>query len=523
MISKLKFLFVIITFIYISGCIDQIKSPVLPVWDISYTVPIVNRTEIVSDRIKGISGIFIDSTTNDLLIKFDSTKLNSKPLDKIFEDKIKFEDEFVLKPQKVDTLKFESFVSDDSVYLEEFHLYKGTLNYEVFNYLNRKVALNVTIPGFTKNSTGTTDTLKFDIAVPPNSSAKKTIDLGNYRYNYMQNPLGGTNYGFYIKGYAKIDADYSGDSIKTKIEINNLGFNYLKGRIKPYKEEIKPKTIYVDVDDDIKDILPKVQIYGAKLIITPNTTARNLEVKISDFEVTGIYRAAPFRKNLKIKNRAVVDTIINFDQPSIVFYLDDVDVNDFLNPQVPDSVFYKGEIIINPLYKSIDLRLPDTITYSVQFQIYSIFKIDHATRTDTVEVNLDDNFKKQIDKINNATINIEVNNGLPLGFQVSGFLLDSLNRKLFYFTREQGGNTPSDTIFSIVAASIDSEGKVIRSNKQQKIISLKKEEAEKLKSAKKAVLSVIVYTSEGKKVLFRSSDNITFKVISSINIKIQGD
>ncbi len=523
MISKIKLSVPFIITLIVAGCIEQIKSPVMPVWDVSYTIPIVNRTEVVIDRIKGTKGIFIDSSTQHLLIKFDSTRLESKPLDEIFGSEIKYEDEFTLKPQNVDTLKFESFVSDDSVYLEEFHLYKGTLTYEVFNYLNRKIDINVSIPGLTKVTSGTIDTLKFDVVVQPNSSAKKTIDLKNYKYKYTLNPLGGNNYGFYIKGYAKIDAGYSGDSVTTKISMNNLGFNYVKGKVKPYEDEIKPKTIFVDIDQEAKDILPKVQVYGARVIVTPNTTARNLEVRLKDFEITGIYKTSPYKKNLKIKNRSVLDTIITLDQSSFIFNLDDIDINDFFNPTVPDSISYKGRIIANPQYKSIDVTLPDTITYSVQFQIYSIFRIDNASRTDTVEINIDDEAKKQIDKFNEASITIDVNNGLPIGFRVTGYLLDSLNRKLFYFTREQGGTSPSDTVFSIGAASVDAEGKVISVNQQKKIFSLTKDEAEKIKSAKKAVLTVIVYTSEGKKVIFSSRDKISFKVSSTVSVKVQGD
>lgn len=523
MISKIKIIPYLVVILFIAGCIEQLKSPVMPVWDVSYTIPIVNRTEVVMDRIKGTQGIFIDSSTQHLLIKFDSTKLESKPLDEIFGNEIKYEDEFTLKPQNVDTLIFESFVSDDSVFLEEFNLYKGTLTYEVYNYLNKKININVVIPGFTKSTSSSIDTLKFDVVVQPNSSSKKTIDLKNYRYRYTQNPFGGNNYGFYIKGYAKIDAGYSGDSVTTKVVMNNLGFNYIKGKVKPYEDEIKPKQIFVDVDQDAKDILPKVQIYGARIIVTPNTTARNLEVRIKDFEITGIYKTPPFRKNLKIKNQTILDTLITLDQSSFIFNLDDVDINDFFNPTIPDSITYKGKIIVNPQYKSIDVALPDTITYSVQFQVYSIFKINYASRTDTIDVKIDEEAKKQIDKFNEAVITLNIDNGLPIGFQVTGYLLDSLNRKLFYFTRERGGTSPSDTIFSISSAPIDAEGKVTSMNKQQKIFTLTKEEAEKIKTAKKAILSVILYTSEGRKVLFRSTDKISFKVSSTLSVKVKGD
>jgi hypothetical protein len=515
--KKIFILFFVL--LLISGCIDQIKSPVMPIWDVSYSIPVLNRTEVVIDRIKGEKGIFVDSAQN-LILKFDTTEVKTKSLDEIFADNIEYDDEFSIKPQNVDTLIFESFVSDDSVYLEEFHLYKGTLIYKVENRLDKKVNLNITIPGFTKRVGGTIDTLKFEMMVQPNSSGQKTIDLRNYRYRYTTNPLGGTNYGFHIKGYAKIDAGYSGDSIKTKVQIKNLGFNYLKGKVKPYEDEIKPKTEALDLDQEIKDILPKVQVYGAKVILTPNTTMKNLEVRLRDFQIVGTFKTSAQKKYLKIKNRSIIDTIISLDRSSIELNIDDVAINEFFSPVVPDSISYSGKIIANPNYKTIDVTLPDTIKFNVRFIGYSIFRIDNASRTDTVEIDLKDEDKDNLNKVNGASLTLDIDNGLPIAFQITGYLLDAQNRKLFYFTREQGTGAPSDTVFTITPASIDNEGKVSQSATQKKILSLNKDEVEKLKRMKKAIIYVVFSTTNGKKVLLRANDRIKLKLTSSVSLRV---
>lgn len=519
MISKIRFLIVILFTFLIFGCIEKIKSPVMPIWDISYHIPVVNRTETVIDRIKGEKGIFVDSTQN-LVLKFDSSDVETKSLDEIFSDNIKYDDEFSIYPQNVDTLIFESFVYDDSVSLDEFHLYKGTLKYKVENRLDKKVNLNITIPGFTKTVSGSIDTLKFEMVVNPKSSNEKTIDLKNYHYKFIQSPLGGSNYGFYIKGYAKIDAGYSGDSIKTRVQIDNLGFNYLKGKVKPYKDTIKPKTEYLDIDQDVKDILPKIQIYGTKIILTPNTTTRNLEVRLKNFQVIGTFKTSSQKKYLKIKNQSVIDTIISLDQPSIEFNIDDIAINKFLSPQVPDSISYSGEIIVNPNYKTIDISLPDSIKFDVRMVGYSIFRIDNASRTDTVDIDLKDEDKDQLDKINGASLVLDIDNGLPIGFKLTGYLLDSLNNKLLYFTREKGTGEISDTVFSITPALIDNEGKVIQSISQKKVLSLNKDEIEKLKKMKKAVINVLVSTTNGQRVMLRASDKIRLKLTSSLSYRV---
>lgn len=519
MISKRKILILLFFSIFLSGCIEKIKSPIMPIWDVSFSIPVLNKTEIVIDRIKGEKGIFIDSTQN-LVIKFDTTEIETKSLDEIFGDNIKFDEEFSIRPQNVDTLIFESFVSDDSVYLEELHLYKGTLTYQVENRLDKKVNLNIIIPGFTKVVGASVDTLMFSMVVNPNSSNQKTIDLKNYHYRITSNPFGGSNYGFYIKGYAKIDAGYSGDSIKTRVKIDNLGFNYLKGKVKPYKDSLKTKSEYLDIDQDVKDILPKIQVYGAKVVLTPNTSTKNLEVQLKDFQVVGTFKNSPLKKYLKIKNQSILDTIISLDQPSIEFNIDDVAINEFFNPQVPDSITYSGKVILNPNYKSIEVTFPDTLKFDVRLVAYSIFRIDNATRTDTIDIDLKDEDKDQLDKINGGSITLEIDNGLPIGFQITGYLLDEFNNKLFYFTRERGKGEASDTVFSITPAEIDNEGKVIRSVLQEKIISLNKDEIEKIKEMKKAIVRVIYSTTNGQKVLLRANDKIRLKLTTSVNLKV---
>lgn len=510
---------VLVVFLIYSGySIDKIKSPIMPIWDVSYTLPLVNQTEIVIDRIKGEKGIFIDSSSHGLLIKFDSTETSTILIDEIFSDEISFDDDFAIKPQQVDTISFESFVADDSVQLEEFRLYKGNLEYEVVNYLNRDVSVKLTVPGFKNELTG--DTLSFNVQVMPYESLKRTLDLKDYHYRMIQNPFGGSNTGFYINGFARIDSGYSGDSVTLKIKLKNLGFDYLKGKVKPYRDEIKPNTHALEIDEDLKDILPKVNVYGAKLILEFNASLNNLEGRLENFQVVGTFKSSPNKKFLKIKNREILDTTITLTQSKIEINLDDIAINEFLNPVVPDSITYSGRFIINPGYKSIEVILPDSIRVNARIVLFSTFQIDSVSRTDTVEVSIDEEAKDQIDRLDEGIITLDIDNGFPIGFTITGYLLDSLNQKLLYFTREKGTGDASDTTFTIVPAIINNEGVVISSSKQVKKISLTADEIQRLKRSKKAIIHVLVYTTEGRKVIFQATDRISLKVTSTIGLRV---
>jgi|GEM_PF-1674040 len=524
MISKMKklvYLIILSTSLIIVGCIEELKSPIIPTWDVSISLPIINRTEIVIDRVKGEKGIFIDSTAQHLLIRFDSTEIKSEALDKIFSD-LSYEEEFLVKPQKVDTLYFEAFVSDDSVYLEEMRLYKGTFEYEVYNYLNKKINLKVTLPSFTKTTGVITDTLMFEITIQQGSSGKKFINLANYRFVSILPPTGGNKKGFMVKAIAQIDSGYSGDSIKIKLKLSDLGFNYIRGITKPYESEIKTKTFYLDFNQDVKDILPKVTVYGAKLVLTPHTQTSNLEVRLKNFQVIGLYRSGLTPKFLKIKNQTVLDTVISLSQPSIEFHLDDFHMNEFLSPVVPDSIKYQGYFVLNPKYKSIEVNLPDTVKFDARIIVYSIFKIDNYSRVDTSEVEISEDTKEKIDRFEELNLTFDIKNGLPFGFQITGYFVDAQNRKLFYFTRERGTGESSDTILTLLSANIDSEGKVISSRDQKKIIKLTKDDAQKLKQAKKAIFNVLMFSAERKKVFMQARDKISIRVNASTNFRVGG-
>jgi ribosomal protein L34 len=99
-------------------------------------------------------------------------------------------------------------------------------------------------------------------------------------------------------------------------------------------------------------------------------------------------------------------------------------------------------------------------------------------------------------------------------------LLDSLNNKLLYFTREKGTGDASDTVFSITPALIDNEGKVTQSVLQKKILTLNRDEIEKLKRMKKAIVRVVYSTTNGRKVLLRANDKIRVRLTSSVSLRV---
>lgn len=521
--SNLKIFLPIIAIFVLGDCLDIPDEFVAPTWDLEVNVPILNRTETVKDLIKNEKNIYIDSSTADLLIKYDSVETESKSLVDIFKDNIKFEDDFVVKPKNVDTLTFETFVKDDSVSLDEARFSHGKLEYKLNNYLNRSVSINVTVPGFTKVTPSGVDTLKFDISAGANNSANKSIDVNGYVYKQLaSNPLGTPGSGFYVKGFAKIGAGYSGDSVVVNFKLEKLAFSYLKGKIKPYKTEIKEKRSKLTDNQDAKDILPKVSIYGAKLTFKSNATLQNVEVGLRNFQVVGIFKTGEPNKFLKIRGKTVLDTNISLSDPIINISIDDIAINEFLSPKVPDSISYKGDIVVNPNYKTLEASLPDSIKYEIGFNIFSIFKINYAVKTDTLKdaIDIKDDDKKHLDKAKEAELTLEFDNGFPIGFTLNGYFVDSLYNYLFHVTRQEGTGSVSDTTLQISAANVDAEGKVSSSVSQSRKIKLAKEDFQKLKMAKHLILTANAHTTGGQKVYLRANDKVQLRVYGKVKVLV---
>lgn len=516
-IRKLKILknLLILSLIFVFfSCIGEIKSPVLPTWESEFKLPLIDRSETLAELIKNEKNIFIDSAT--MLIKFDSTKTESKPINEIFKDDIKFDNHSVVKISTINSLRFSTVISDDSVNLEEAKILYGALNYTVHNHLDKNIQARIAVPGFKKNNT---DTLKFDIFVNSKSSATKKINLSNYHYKVLpQYPNG-----IYVEGEFTVFGDnYSGDSISLDFKLDSLAFNYIKAKTKPYFTEIKPSTSYIDLDKDAKDILPKVDIKGAKVYLSSNINYNdNIEVRLKNFQVIGLFKNGAQPKLLKINGKTTLDTIVKLNKTQILS-VDNFEINEFLYPEVPDSITYKGELVFNPFNKTIEIFLPDTIKYTYRLEIASIIKMNDASKTDTVKIDpLDQDQKDNLDRVLGGEITIELDNYFPVGMQLIAYLTDSTYKKLIYISREKGDGSTSDTIFSISPAPVNSQGEATgQVTTQKKKFKITKEEVQKVKEVRYLIFNVIAYTTEKKMVYVRPNMKYYIRVYGSFKLNI---
>lgn len=512
--NKILSVIIILSFIFtFFACIGEIKSPVFPTWETEFRLPLLDRSETLAEIVKDEKNIFVDSVA--MLLRFDSTTTKSTTLNEMFKNDVKYDNHSVIKINSVNYIKFGILAFEDSVNLEEAKIYYGALNYTVTNHLDKPISAKFIVPGFKKNNT---DTLKFEISVNPKDSGTKKIDLKNYHYKMLPEYPNGIR----IEGEATIGDNYSGDSITFDLKLDSLAFNYLKGKTKPYFTKIDQKTTYLDLDKDIKDILPKVDVRGAKVYLSTNLSFNNnIEARLKNFQVLGIFKNGSSPKKLKINGKEILDTIITLNKTQILS-VDNFAINEFLSPQVPDSITYMGELVFNPGNKVMEISIPDTVFYTYKLEVLSICKLDNFTRTDTSDIKaLDKDQKENLDKVIGGEITIEIDNPFPIGFELVGYLTDSSFNKLIYVTREKGDGSLGDTTFSLIPAPIDASGEVTGpAANQKKFFKISKDEIQKVKEVRHLIFHVIANSTNKKMVYIRPKMRYNVRAYGQFQINV---
>jgi hypothetical protein len=146
------------------------------------------------------------------------------------------------------------------------------------------------------------------------------------------------------------------------------------------------------------------------------------------------------------------------------------------------------------------------------------FKADIMALEDTVELNL---YKEteNLDMINNLTIKLAVNNGIPLEINIQGTLTDSLYNEI---------NTlfAPDNLPVIKGADIGAEGKVNVPVLKESNISYSKDEIDELKNVKYLIITARIKTtdySNNSMVKFYSDYSIDFNLGLDIDYNVNPD
>ncbi|MCX8057414.1 MAG: hypothetical protein N3F03_07400 [Ignavibacteria bacterium] len=519
---KLKFFIsVLLTLVilFFVSCIDTPKKPVTPSWDVELQLPIGIKTFTVEDIVKKQDEITILPTKT---LKFSTKTIQQDTtLDFLFSNTFDMEADTSF-PVVGTGFDFNMIVARDSIRMDSAEIQDGEVKYRLKNNNPFAVSVNFVFPGFTRTFGGTIDTFKISATVPANQTLEVTTLINNYRYRQPSNqPFGATRPGVWIRGRVSSSIIGIGQNLEMKFQIEKMRFRSFSGRVKPFNLGYKSQTVQNDLSGQLKDFVKAVTFNQAFLTLTTSTTFKGYDVLLKNLQVVGKYKNNSPPVYLLFNGVNYKDIFIPAGQTvTEVFSTSNTNINQFIKA-TPDSIEVKATIVMNPQYKNGSINTSDKVSFSTSLEAYSQMKVENAIITDTAEVDWDEETKSKLSQGNSAVLDVELTNGLPFELQLVGFFLDKNKNKLFYYTRQTGNISPSDTSITIPAASINANGEVTVPSKTTIKIALDRNDFEKFKNAAVMVNRFRISSAQNQTVIVNADGYIRHKIFGKVNYRIK--
>jgi len=519
-----KMSFFIIAFLILSfsflrlGCLNVPNDLVLPQWDVELNVPLIDTTYKLSDiiNINKTSYISISRTSsNDSIYVIQSDDYSQtigisqfvQALDSTSKKNITVP--ALNNQQTTIYLQFPKNAQLDSATFQS-----GEFKYQMKNTSAVEVTVFLKIPGV-HTLTGTT--LEIHRKIPPSGVIDSIINFANYKYNLPSNqpPFFKNSLQIVLEVKAAVT---SGTNIEVSFFSKNFFFSSVTGYLPKQSLGQKRESFALNLGDAVN--------YREKAFL--GTATLNLE---ADY-LSPV--SNPFDIGIKNLN------IIGKRKDGSTFYLKDSTGNANLNYSftngklmasfnqnnsnitglisfIPDSVVLIAEYIMNPDNKTGTATSQDSIRFKSNFKTNSYLALRKSSITDTSEVKLSSDSRKQIRKARRANITVEVQNGIPITTWMKISLVDSNYNPLFTIRNLANG---TDSLY-FAGADVTSSGDISQPVTTNNSVVLDSLQVNQLSHAAHAIFSFSIRTKDAYKnppplVKIRPSDKIHIRAFGGV-------
>ncbi|MGB9663815.1 MAG: hypothetical protein ACPL25_02685 [Ignavibacteria bacterium] len=509
----------VISLIFVS-CSEKAKDIFNPTFQNSVEFSLSDKTYKMEEIVKRQSQIKVDS--GKYLLKFSTDEIRKDTtIDAFNADFFEMDVDTVFYVLNGDTIDAQMIVRRDSVGVQEADLASGILQLRFINYTSKQSFFELTLPGFTKTTGQTVDTLKIGGPIPPNTTQNFERDLSGYQYKQPLNqPFGSSRPGFWLRGKIYLQGGTFGDSVRVYSHVQDIKFNRIKGRFKPFSLGVKDQTLKNALSSDISEFISKVTFDSIRVRMSALTTL-NFPIQLTQFRVKGIFNSGRQPILLIFGNRDYIDTTI-FSNGQIVLNFDNTNsnINTFLSA-IPDSININSLLILNPNYESGEVYANDSISFSFQVDAWSRFAVNQAEWTDTFDLDLSTDAREKMKKAEEGKILIYSKNEIPFELNLVGLVTDSFYNPLFYLTKDE--ITQNDTMVTLNGAITDNQGVVIAPAYQTVVINLTKDEIEKLSRGYKLLQRFVLSTTERRIAELSAKSKVNLRISGQIKIKLTSD
>lgn len=409
----------------------------------------------------------------------------------------------------------DSFIFDDSTYVQNAVIERGSLTITANSNLDLDLTATLTIPSL-KNSSGGNFTQIITLGRKEKNKVIQIPSLNNYT---LSDPSGGlvnsVQYTLTVTSTATNDfrTIYKTDDVYAKLDISNLYFRSFTGRIKPTNLTVNETTIDLNMGDVSDKLLvnqidlenPQIQLKLRK--------STNVQVNFTG-QLIGRSATHTAQLNIPATTIGTGETVIT---------LNSTDVRNFIKSfsgRLPQTVTVKGQGKVNPLYTVATLASADSVYGTAELTFPMKVSVTGGSFRDSSNVDLSDNDRTEMRKVLGGSLILEIQNGIAFDASVSARLYDASNRFLMNLPPNR---TPNDTLIHVQAATVNSQGKVTAPATSNITFTINQADVDKIIQSKYIISKINFYTSGNNNlpVEFKTSDAIRIKAYGSLNYQVE--
>ncbi|MGE5350446.1 MAG: hypothetical protein ACM3P0_00075 [Acidobacteriota bacterium] len=413
---------------------------------------------------------------------------------------------------QVNTIDMQkSFDLDNQTKFQTVVIDQGTMSLNLTNNIDVDLSATITLLSL-YSSPSAQQPYSFTLNIGRKSYAPYILNLHNFVLRSGGAPTNQITYKVHVTTQASSDNRIikSTDNISEAIQMSQLSLSSITGIVKPTTIDIKPTTVSLklgDLQEKLKFAKISFKDPDLKLYLKPSS---KFKVKVD-----GIVKAKGYSQTLKF-----TDYISNLDgQVDSVVNVPSADLANFLSgfsPNLPTELTITGVATVNPDAEQVvySVAQSDSITGHAEITFPFNVGIADGEFKDTTDINLKEDLKKEISKIQSVILTLQITNGLPASVKWTGSFLDATKKiKLLDLppNKQQGEN-----FILVPAATVDANGKVTAPSVKTETIEITGSDVEKFVISEYLISNAILNTSGA---TTGSASPVEFKITDSIRVK----
>ncbi len=414
-----------------------------------------------------------------------------------------------------------SFVLDSESSLDTVKIAEGSMSFTVSNYFNVAIKTDMTVTNlYTASNTPYTTSF----SVPAKGSQVVTIPSltdWSIRSASLTNQLGYTAVVTVQQSSSAVSVSKS-DSATVKVNMSQLVLKSIHGRIKPTALNFDTTTVALALNSLQNLTATTIKMTGLDV---------NFDVALSagiklDFagSLTG-YNSLGSTASLTIPTTRLsgggTASKVTLSSSEL-----DVFINKFVK-KVPDQikVIYSATLNPSPSVSDPVARITNTDSLFGTVNIYAPLNVGiiGGKLVDSTDINISDENRTNSDKVQTATVSLELTNSIPAGLTFYAKFLDANGDSVLSMPPKTAGNTYP----TVIAPAIVGTSGTVTSPTSTKIeMKLTGSEIDKFLNSKKLVYTLLVDTSTpsgssaGSPVKFYSSDAVKIYAAGSLTYRV---